>query len=310
MVLQLLLLQQEAEADRLFHLSLHQVRRGSAGGGPCTRAHLLWAWLGLGGGQEVAMGATGCALCLPSGSMYPRPEAGNELDMDLSEDDAEEAAGACEAEGSSLEEDRSVGFQGRRSAGASAHRGGGGLPLHPVWGTRVLALGGQPLPAVGRQRAPPPATPFWLSPQEAGGLHVTLRATRLPHIVPPSQPSLPAVALLRPLPAACSPGAAGRSASPPLLLQAPGTEPWPHGKRSAAPAPPDWDRSLPLEHWWWSRLCAWPQDVCARLSLWAGPGLASPPPHARPAESRIRLGSPGSDGAVLPTPTCDVGRFF
>ncbi|KAJ6661486.1 hypothetical protein lerEdw1_014395 [Lerista edwardsae] len=41
-----------------------------------------------------------------SGSMYPRPEAGNELDMDLSEDDAEEAAGACEAEGGSLEEDR------------------------------------------------------------------------------------------------------------------------------------------------------------------------------------------------------------
>lgn len=45
-------------------------------------------------------------LCLPSGSMYPHPEAGNELDMDLSEDDVEETVEACDQEGGSIEEDR------------------------------------------------------------------------------------------------------------------------------------------------------------------------------------------------------------
>ncbi|XP_061463099.1 repressor of RNA polymerase III transcription MAF1 homolog [Rhineura floridana] len=43
-----------------------------------------------------------------SGSTYPHPEAGNELNMDLSEDDTveEAAAGACDKDGGSIAEDR------------------------------------------------------------------------------------------------------------------------------------------------------------------------------------------------------------
>ncbi|XP_063155878.1 repressor of RNA polymerase III transcription MAF1 homolog isoform X3 [Candoia aspera] len=41
-----------------------------------------------------------------SGSTYPHPEAGNELNMDLSEDDAEETPGSCDTDGGSIEADK------------------------------------------------------------------------------------------------------------------------------------------------------------------------------------------------------------
>uniref|UniRef100_K7G283 Repressor of RNA polymerase III transcription MAF1 homolog n=1 Tax=Pelodiscus sinensis TaxID=13735 RepID=K7G283_PELSI len=46
------------------------------------------------------------ALGFPSGSTYPRSEAGNELDMDLGEDDQEGGVGARDSEGSGIAEDR------------------------------------------------------------------------------------------------------------------------------------------------------------------------------------------------------------
>lgn len=66
-----------------------------------------------------------------SGSMYPHPEAGNELDMDLSEDDAQEVAASCEAEGGSMEEDRSEGLMGGILVHQECHR----LPVPSVWET-------------------------------------------------------------------------------------------------------------------------------------------------------------------------------
>lgn len=59
--------------------------------------------------------------------MYPHPEAGNELDMDLSEDDAQEVAASCEAEGGSMEEDRSEGLMG----GILVHRSATGCQCLP-----------------------------------------------------------------------------------------------------------------------------------------------------------------------------------
>lgn len=50
-------------------------------------------------------------LCCPfssSGYAYTRSEAGNELDMDLGEEDVEEKRGAGDTESGSIEEDRCV----------------------------------------------------------------------------------------------------------------------------------------------------------------------------------------------------------
>lgn len=93
-VLQLLLLQQALEADRLLHLSLHQVRkgRGRPQGSPALPAS--------GVGSEPPLSP------LPSGSTYPHSEAGNELNMDLSEDDAEETASSCDRDGRSIEAEK------------------------------------------------------------------------------------------------------------------------------------------------------------------------------------------------------------
>lgn len=53
------------------------------------------------------------ALCLSSGSTYPRSESGNELDMDLGEDDKEGSMDAYDKESSNIEEDRCVSSAGR-----------------------------------------------------------------------------------------------------------------------------------------------------------------------------------------------------
>lgn len=58
----------------------------------------------------------------PSGYAYTRPEAGNELDMDLGEEDAEEAGDAGDAESGSIEEERCVSSALRRAGSRSEGR--------------------------------------------------------------------------------------------------------------------------------------------------------------------------------------------
>uniref|UniRef100_A0A8C0EBL3 Repressor of RNA polymerase III transcription MAF1 homolog n=1 Tax=Bubo bubo TaxID=30461 RepID=A0A8C0EBL3_BUBBB len=68
-----------------------------------------------------------------SGYAYTRPEAGNELDMDLGEEDAEENGDGGDAESGSIEEERFPILRGQRDS-SSCSEGEKGSGSHSKWG--------------------------------------------------------------------------------------------------------------------------------------------------------------------------------